>query len=67
MRLRGDLEKREWFAGLDLASTYDLSALVMVSQDTDGTFDVMPFFWVPQENAAEPHNPRQDRLHRLDS
>lgn len=51
--LRGDLEKREWYAGLDLATTYDLSALVLVSQDEDGTFDVMPFFWVPQENAAE--------------
>ena len=25
----------------------------MVSQDEDGTFDVMPFFWVPQTNAAE--------------
>lgn len=51
--LRGDLEKREWFAGLDLATSYDLSALVLVSQDEDGTFDVMPFFWVPQANAAE--------------
>lgn len=51
--LRGDLEKREWFAGLDLASTTDLSALVLVSQDEDGTFDVIPFFWVPEQNAAE--------------
>jgi phage terminase large subunit-like protein len=51
--LRPDLENREWFAGLDLASSYDLSAFVMVSQDDDGTFDVMPFFWVPQVNAAE--------------
>jgi phage terminase large subunit-like protein len=24
-----------------------------VSQDDDGTFDVMPYFWVPQDNAAE--------------
>jgi len=51
--LAGDLEKREWYAGLDLATTYDLSALVLVSQADDGTFDVLPFFWVPQENAAE--------------
>jgi phage terminase large subunit-like protein len=51
--LRDDLEKREWYAGLDLASTTDLSALVLVSQDDDGTFDVMPFFWVPEQNAAE--------------
>jgi phage terminase large subunit-like protein len=51
--LRGDLEKRVWYGGLDLASTTDLSALVLVSQDDDGTFDVMPFFWVPEQNAAE--------------
>lgn len=49
----GDLTKREWFAGLDLATTYDLSALVLVSQADDGTFDVLPFFWVPEANAAE--------------
>jgi len=51
--LDSDLEKREWFAGLDLASTTDLSAFVMVSQASDGTFDVLPFFWVPEANAAE--------------
>jgi phage terminase large subunit-like protein len=51
--LDADLEKREWYAGLDLASTTDLSAFVMVSQASDGTFDVMPFFWVPEQNAAE--------------
>jgi phage terminase large subunit-like protein len=51
--LRDDLEGREWFAGLDLAATTDLSALVLVSQADDGTFDVLPFFWVPEQNAAE--------------
>lgn len=51
--LRDDLESREWFAGLDLAATTDLSALVLVSQADDGTFDVLPFFWVPEQNAAE--------------
>ena len=51
--LREDLESRVWYGGLDLASTTDLSALVLVSQSDDGTFDVMPFFWVPEQNAAE--------------
>ena len=51
--LREDLASREWYAGLDLASTYDLSAFVMVSQAEDGSFDVMPYFWVPENNAAE--------------
>lgn len=51
--LDADLAKREWYGGLDLASTTDLSALVLVSQASDGTFDVLPFFWVPEINAAE--------------
>lgn len=51
--LRDELEKREWYAGLDLATTTDLSAFVMVSQADDGTFDVMCTFWVPQQNANE--------------
>ena len=51
--LRDKLEERQWYGGLDLASTTDLSALVLVSQDEDGTFDVMPFFWVPEANASE--------------
>ena len=36
-----------------MAATTDLSALVLVSQADDGTFDVVPFFWVPEQNAAE--------------
>lgn len=51
--LRDKLAERQWYGGLDLASTTDLSALVLVSQDEDGTFDVMPFFWVPEANASE--------------
>jgi phage terminase large subunit-like protein len=56
------IEKRAWeecgnvaripdgakvFAGLDLGSTLDLSALVIVHQDLDGVFHVQPFIWVP--------------------
>ena len=52
-KIDADLSKREWFAGLDLATTYDLSALVLVSQADDGTFDALPWFWVPAANAAE--------------
>lgn len=47
-----DLEGRTCFAGLDLSSTTDLSALVLVFEgDTDGVYDVLPFFWVPEEGA----------------
>jgi phage terminase large subunit-like protein len=46
-----------------LASTTDLSAFVLISQDDDGTFDVMPFFWVPMEGAqARAQKDRVDYL-----
>lgn len=45
---------RPVFAGLDLASTYDLSALVLVCPDPeDQSLDVLPFFWIPESNAVE--------------
>ncbi len=45
---------RPVYAGLDLATTYDLSALVLVCPDPeDGSIDVLPFFWIPEANAAE--------------
>lgn len=52
---------REWFAGLDLASTYDTTCLCLVSLDpSDDTYDVVPIFWVPKENAIE--RERRDRV-----
>lgn len=42
------LHGRICYAGLDLSSTDDFSALVLVFPGEDGTFDVLPFFWVPQ-------------------
>jgi phage terminase large subunit-like protein len=37
------------YAGLDLSSTTDLSALVLVFPDErDGSYDVLPFFWMPE-------------------
>lgn len=47
-----NLDGRSCFAGLDLSSTTDLSALVLVFADAD-RFDVLPFFWVPEEGARE--------------
>lgn len=49
-----DLEGRACYAGLDLASTIDLSALVLVfGPDADGVYDVLPFFWVPEDTLKE--------------
>jgi phage terminase large subunit-like protein len=35
------------YAGLDLGSTRDMSALVIVREDADGLFHVKPFCWLP--------------------
>jgi phage terminase large subunit-like protein len=58
------LRGRECWAGLDLAGTQDLSALVLVFPAKDGDEDeeavmVLPFFWAPRENAAR--RERSDR------
>lgn len=39
---------RQCYAGLDLSSTTDLSALVLLFPDADGSYDVLPFFWMPE-------------------
>lgn len=55
---------KPFFAGLDLSSTIDISALVLVFPDVEETRDadgkatlqeiyrVLPFFFIPEENAA---------------
>ena len=55
----GDLEGRECWAGLDLSSTTDLSALVLVFPVED-RYAVLPFFWVPEEGARQ--RERRDRV-----
>jgi len=46
-----ELEGRECFAGLDLSSTTDITALVLVFPGETG-YDVLPLFWVPEEGAT---------------
>ena len=48
------------FAGLDLSSTTDVSAFVVVRAHEDGTFDVHPHFWLPAADILE--RERRDRL-----
>ena len=49
-----DFGTRQVYAGLDLASTYDLTALVLVCPDPeDNSVDILPFFWIPEANAVE--------------
>ena len=48
----GDLYGRVCYAGLDLSSTTDLSALALVFPGDD-RFDVLMRFWVPEEGARQ--------------
>ena len=59
-----DLLGRECFAGLDLATTTDLTALVLLFPDDEGGYDVLPFFWAPRENARA--RQRRDRVPYVD-
>lgn len=43
-----NLSGRKAFAGLDLASTSDFTAWVLVFPRDDGGYDVLPRFWLPQ-------------------
>lgn len=48
-----DLAGETCYAGLDLASTNDIAALVLVSPDGEGCYDVLPFFFIPEDNIRE--------------
>jgi phage terminase large subunit-like protein len=37
------------FAALDLGSTRDMSALVLIHEDANDVFHVVPYFWLPGE------------------
>jgi phage terminase large subunit-like protein len=39
-------------AALDLGSTRDMSALVLIHEDADGIFHVQPFYWLPGDIRA---------------
>jgi phage terminase large subunit-like protein len=47
------LDKRECWAGLDLATTFDTTALVLLFPLDEGRYWVEPHFWIPEENMRE--------------
>lgn len=55
-----ELVRRPCFAGLDLSSTTDLSALVLLFPQPEGTQPVLCRFWVPADNAFE--RAKRDRV-----
>lgn len=48
----GQLEGKHCYAGLDLSSTTDVTALVLVFPE-DERFSVLPFFWIPEEGSRQ--------------
>lgn len=48
-----DLIGKECYAGLDLASTTDIAAFVMVFPKENGEYDVLCRFWIPNENIRD--------------
>lgn len=54
-----DLRGKLCFSGLDLASTRDTNALSLVFPHDDGTYSVLPYFWVPEKSQSE--RTHQDR------
>ncbi|MDR1628551.1 MAG: terminase large subunit [Oscillospiraceae bacterium] len=47
-----ELEGRVCYGGLDLSSTTDITAFVLVfpPTDADDKYSVLPYFWIPEEN-----------------
>ena len=50
-----DLYGKTCYGGLDLASTDDIAAFVLVfpPEGTNGVFYVLPYFWIPRDNLVE--------------
>lgn len=47
----GELKGRVCYGGLDLSSTTDITAFVLVFPPTaeDETYAILPYFWFPEE------------------
>ncbi len=50
-----ELRGRECYAGLDLSTSEDITALALIfpPRDDDEKYILLPFFWVPEENIAK--------------
>lgn len=61
---RKALKGRRCWGGLDLSGKEDLTALVLVFDDADGGYDILPFFWTPL-GALEGRRPAERDLFKL--
>jgi phage terminase large subunit-like protein len=48
-----DLHGQPCFAGLDLSSTMDVTAFVLVFPQDDGGIKVLPWCWIPEDNVNQ--------------
>lgn len=48
------------YGGLDASTVRDLTSLVLIFPEEDGTYSILPYFWVPGETARE--RERVDRV-----
>jgi phage terminase large subunit-like protein len=46
------IERKCW-AGVDMSMTTDMTAVAFVFPDNDGYFDVLPFFWMPEDGIKD--------------
>ena len=53
---------RKCYGGLDLASTTDIAAYVLVfpPEEEDGMYHVLPYFWIPEDGMAD--RARRDKV-----
>ena len=58
------LKGKKCFGGLDLSAGGDLTAFVLSFPQDDGSFDIVPTFWLPKEGLAE--KARRDRAPYVD-
>jgi phage terminase large subunit-like protein len=50
LQLPGQLQGRPCYGGLDLSSTSDITAFLLVFPDEDDYFDIVCRFWIPEDN-----------------
>ncbi len=49
------------YAGLDLSTKLDITALALVFLDGNGIFHLVPYFWIPSENIRDRPNIEADK------
>ena len=57
----GELKGRPCYAGLDLAASKDMTALILAFAGKDGEFDIVPYCWLPGETLQEAED--RDHMH----